>query len=123
MTRRAFRWADLFVLAAVLLLGLFAFLFLRTRGAADAVHIYVGGELYDTISLKNPPEEVYTVSTENGALSLTFRDGGVAVLHSDCPDGVCVRTGLVTRKGESIVCVPLGVTVTTGEGLLDGVTG
>ena len=123
MTRRAFRLADAVVLAAVLLFGALALLFIRTRDAADTVWLYVNGKETASFSLKDPPAEEYTVQTEHGTLTLSFRDGGVCAVRSDCPDGVCVRTGVIRKKGESIVCVPLGVTLTAGGGALDGVTG
>lgn len=31
---------------------------------------------------------------------------GVRVLRSDCPTQDCVRTGTITRSGQSIVCLP-----------------
>lgn len=123
MTRRAFRWADLAVLFSVLLLGLGAWLLLGARERADTVYVYVGSDLYDTLSLSDPPDGTYAVHTPDGTLTLSFAGEGVCALHADCPDGVCVRTGVISRRGESIVCVPLGVCVTLGKGTLDGVTG
>ncbi len=31
---------------------------------------------------------------------------GLQVAHSDCPTQDCVRTGAITRSGQSIVCLP-----------------
>ena len=36
--------------------------------------------------------------------------------HADCPDQICVKTGSISRSGQSIVCAPNRVVVTvTGE--------
>lgn len=41
-----------------------------------------------------------------------IRDGGVRVFSSDCPDKLCVKTGLVTYEEMSAVCLPNRVIVT-----------
>lgn len=114
--------ADVALFALLLLLCLSFFLILRPTEAGESVSVYVGDTLYATLPLYGAPDS-YTVETEKGSLTLVFSDGGVSAVSSDCPDAVCVRTGKISLCGESIVCVPLGVSVTVnGEGL-DGVTG
>ncbi len=43
---------------------------------------------------------------------------GAQVIRSGCRDQVCVRTGLITRAGESVLCLPAKVSVrlTGGSG-------
>lgn len=38
--------------------------------------------------------------------------GGVRVIGSDCPDKICIKTGLVTETAMSAVCLPNRVVVT-----------
>ena len=121
MKRKWITRADLLVLFCLLLSTLVLFL-LAPREEGDTVTVYVGNEPYIAFSLADAPRE-YTVTTEKGSLRLVCETDGVSVLHSDCPDAVCVRTGRIARKGESIVCVPLGICITIGESDLDGVTG
>lgn len=122
MKRKWFKPFDLLIVGAVLALALFL-LFGMRRPVGDTVCIYVGDALYDEIPLSEQLPLQYTVVTERGSLQLSFSAEGVAVIDSDCPDDVCVRTGRVVRAGESIVCAPLGVCITVGDGGLDGVTG
>ena len=122
MKRRWITRADLWVIGALLLASLSLFFLLREGERGERVSVFVGNELYTELSLAQPPA-TYTVETEKGVLTFSLDAEGVCVLHSDCPDAVCVRTGKIARKGESIVCVPLGVCITVGEGVLDGVTG
>lgn len=122
MKRRWITRADLWVIGLLLLLSASLFFLLRGTEQGERVSVYVGNELYAELSL-TAGEQTLPVQTENGTLLLSIDDGGVCVLHADCPDAVCVRTGKISRKGESIVCVPLGVCITVGDGTLDGVTG
>lgn len=121
MNRRFFRPRDFVFVGALLALAILLLLVPREQG--DTVYIYVEGGLYDSVRLTEEPPASYAVKTEQGVLTLAFSREGVAVTHSDCKDAVCVRTGRITHKGESIVCAPLGVCITLGEGALDGVTG
>ena len=36
----------------------------------------------------------------------TGAEAGLRVSHSDCPTQDCVRTGTITRSGQSVVCLP-----------------
>lgn len=122
MKRRWITRTDALVLVCLLAVILVLFLVLRPKTAGDSVSVYVGNTLHAEFSLSNAPDS-YTVTTEKGSLVLCFEDGAVFAESADCPDGVCVRTGSISKRGESIVCVPLGICVTVEGGMLDGVTG
>ena len=122
MNRRFFTKGDLFLLFCVSLVLLALFWGLRPKEEGETVSVYVENRLYATFPLSDR-EETHTVVTEKGSLTLLFTSDGVCASHSDCVDDVCVRTGSISKKGESIVCAPLGVCVTVEGGTLDGVTG
>lgn len=51
---------------------------------------------------------------------------GVHVAASDCPGHDCVRTGTISRAGQSIVCLPARIVITlhgAGGGAYDAVAG
>lgn len=51
---------------------------------------------------------------------------GVRVDHADCPTQDCVRTGVIFRAGQSIVCLPARVVITIvggGDAGYDAVAG
>ena len=53
----------------------------------------------------------YTVSSAGYTLTVRVENGTVRVSESNCPGGDCVRTGAVSRVGQSIVCMPGRVVV------------
>ena len=122
MKRKWITRADLLLFALVLVCALLLYLLTKPRTAGERVSVFLENELIAEFSLFDAPP-TYEITTEKGSVTLAFDGEGVSVLHSDCPDAVCVRTGRVTRAGESIVCAPLGVCVTVEGGVLDGVTG
>ena len=44
-------------------------------------------------------------------LTVTLNKTGVRVSESDCPGQDCVHTGVITRAGQSIVCLPARIVV------------
>ena len=60
----------------------------------------------------------------DGRVTLRIEPDGVCVEYADCPTQSCVRTGKITRAGESIVCLPNRVIVTLeGMDAFDAVMG
>lgn len=55
-------------------------------------------------------------------LTIEMTPEGVRVAQSDCPGGDCVRTGTITRAGQSIVCLPEQVVVQLTGASADGRT-
>ena len=111
------------VLAVIALAG--ALLLLtwgRETGGALTAEICVDGRAAETVRLDrlSGPEE--RVLTANGyTLTLTLFPDGAEMTHADCPTQDCVRTGRVTRPGQSIVCLPARVSVTLAGRAEDGV--
>ena len=75
-----------------------------SAGALTAV-VSVDGEEIDRVPLDRAAGEK-TYQAGGHALTVSYADGSARVLSSDCPTQDCVRTGLITRSGQSIVCLP-----------------
>lgn len=66
----------------------------------------------------------YEIQGRCGTVVLDVTDRAVRCIRADCPDQLCVRSG-VARPGHPIVCAPNGVSVSLGAkdgGALDAVT-
>lgn len=51
--------------------------------------------------------ELVEIDGENGVkLTVELSKEGARVVEANCPDRTCQRTGLLTRAGESAVCLP-----------------
>ena len=53
-------------------------------------------------------------------VSVEMPPQGVRLAQSACPGGACVRTGTITRAGQSIVCLPEQVVVQLTGASADG---
>lgn len=125
---RLFRKRDLLVFLAAVLIAAWGFLSWIPRGddAPVAVIEQNGQELRRIdLSRVTETEEIHL----DGEIPVTIQvgTGEIAILESACPDQICVHTGVLTRPGQSAVCLPARVAVRIiGEdsnGGLDATTG
>lgn len=94
------------VLALAVLIG--------SRGGAR-VTVRVDGEVYGSYSLLRD-REVRITGSDGEENVLIIRNGSAWMESASCPDGLCVRMGKISRKGQSVICLPNRVSVEiTGE--------
>lgn len=104
--RLRFRKGDFLAMGLVLVLaaGLSLLFWARARAADHVVaRIYQDGNLVREVSLDH--DQTFTLS---GAYhnTVTIENGRIAVTHSDCPGGDCVRSGWIGSAGQAIICLP-----------------
>lgn len=83
--------------------------------------IYVDGVLRYEIDLSRVEKE-YEIELEHNTVLITR--GGVRMLSADCPDGLCIRQGLISSGAYPIVCLPnrVEIRIVSGGGF-DAATG
>lgn len=121
-----FRKRDLLVfLLAAVLAGVGFLQWLPKSGAPVAV-IEQDGKEVRRVALSSIPHPETLVLEGEISVTVLLEPGQVSIVHSDCPDQICVNTGVLTRPGQSAVCLPARVAVRivgeTQSGV-DGMTG
>lgn len=103
---KPFTVADV-VIVAVLAVAIAVAFWATTRLPSSIVTITAPDGKYEyDINVDTVVElEHLTVHIENGAV---WVDG------ADCGDKICERTGAINRAGQSIVCLPNGITIVIG---------
>ena len=111
---------DAVVALAVLLLAIgTAVVFYGGLGSSGHVTATIThkGEVVDKVILSALNEEKTVTIDGTYHLTIALTEEGVQVTESDCPTQDCVRTGTISRPGQSIVCLPEQVVVRLdGEG-------
>lgn len=91
------------------------------NGGLEAV-ISLNGQTEPPVVLSRLEEPLVRELTANGYhLRLRLTAQGAEMLAADCPGEDCVRTGAITRSGQSIVCLPGRFSVALTGGGPDGV--
>ena len=100
---------DILIIMAVVILSLLWFMGDFFRNSEDkTVNICLDGEICHSIRLSYVEDkEVFKA----GSCVVEVSPEGASFISSDCPDGLCVKRGLMTRVGDAMACVPEGVTV------------
>ena len=118
-------WDGAVVLAVVLLAVSCALAIWGDRNGGDALTavISVDGVETQRIALSGLKDTEQVVESNGYTLHIHLTETEVWVETSDCPTQDCVRTGHISRGGQSIVCLPARVIVALegGPAAEDGV--
>lgn len=122
------RKADLLAVLLVLIVtaaGVLIITLRHTGSSAATAEIRVNTTLTKSIDLTKV-EESYEIKVEgNLPVTLEISRDGVRFISSECPDKLCIHSGLIAAN-ESAACLPAGVSVTvkgTGDSEVDGIVG
>ena len=101
------------VLAAILWAGM---KLSRSKDVENGVVVVtVDGEMYGQYPLNQSMEKKIELS--DGSYNILVIENGEAdIIEASCPDKVCVEHRKVSKKNESIVCLPNKVIVTIDNG-------
>ena len=93
-----------------LIIGLAAFIFMQLQGKSGAeVKVSVNNKEYGIYSLDK--DQTITIGEDDWQNVLVIKDGKANMTKADCPDKICVNHAAISKKGETIVCLPHKVVV------------
>lgn len=107
--RLGLKRGDIAVIAllCVLCAALFLFPLLNSDEGATAV-VWHNGEQVTEIDL-SAVRESYELTV--GGCVLSVSRGEIRFLSADCPDGLCVKSGALSKNGDTAACLPNKVVV------------
>ena len=96
-------FADIILICILLVLALSVFLVVElTRREGAYVVVSIDGGEVCRYALSEDGE-----FTLNGGTNTLVISGGKAYIsEADCPDGLCVSQGKISRTGQTVVCLP-----------------
>lgn len=77
----------------------------------EQVEVRKNGEAIYSVMLSDIDTPIEVSADEEYNIALLIEKDGVSVIHSDCPDKICVNTGKISNVGQSIVCLPARLVV------------
>lgn len=83
--------------------------------------IYQRNNLLEKVGL----EKDKIITLLNGKMQFEIKNRKLRVLHSDCPQRICMNMGWIKYSGQTIVCVPNQVLLeikSSGPAVLDAVS-
>lgn len=101
---------DKILIMVLALIALVSFAIIHFAGNVNrvtAAEISADGKLVHRIELHNLTQlKEFTVQGPLGPTVIQVRQGEARILHSPCPDKICVRMGWIKMPGQSAICIP-----------------
>lgn len=102
-----------FILLAALAITAGYLLLFREDGAS--AQITINGEVYQTLPLNH--DTTITIPSDDGHTNiLTIHNGYADITDADCPDKLCVHQKKISKKGETLVCLPHKIVISIISG-------
>ncbi len=97
---------DLILIGSLLVLAVISLvlvLALKTKKNLVA-KVYVQNEVVEVIDLSKKEEKDYYVQGLKGQVHIHTKNGGIAIVESNCPHQDCVNMGYVYETNRPIIC-------------------
>ena len=99
---------DIILILSLILVAVAAIVTIRfAADSGDRAVVSVDGERVLEVGLWEYGE--YPIN--GGTNTLVIGEEGAFISHASCPDGLCIRQGVISLSGERIVCLPNRVIV------------
>ena len=97
---------DIILIVALLLTAVISLIMvsLKQSHQYSVASVYVQNKLVEIIRLNQNSENDYYVHGLNGDLHIHTKNGGIAVVESNCPHQDCVKMGYVYTSNKPIIC-------------------
>lgn len=119
--RKYIKPVDIIVVAFIIICSLIITYFFTYDGAHYAV-IYVNGSEFGRYNLYNEKKQEVKISTEYGSNVVVIDKQKVWVSETSCKDKVEVNAGMISRPGQSLVCLPNRLVITVEGRILTDAT-
>lgn len=107
-------------LAALCLVCVVGYVIAGAVGTGTVAVVRVDGEELYRIDLSRVTAEYdIDIDTRYGHNTVHVAPGNISVTAADCPDGVCVAQGAISRGGVPIICMPHHLSVRIEGGGID----
>ena len=109
LTKKSYK-NDIFLILFFLIIGLGTFSFMQLHGKSGAlIKVRVNNKEYGTYSLDK--DQTVHIREENWENIIEIKNGKASMVKADCPDKICVNHAVISKKGETIVCLPHKVVI------------
>ena len=97
---------DIILIVALLLVAVISLIVVSMKQSHQysVASVYVQNKLVETIRLNQNSENDYYVHGLNGDLHIHTKNGGIAVVESNCPHQDCVKMGYIYSSNKPIIC-------------------
>ena len=112
---KLFKRADFYLILFFCLLGIVSFVPRLMASGNMTATISQRGQVLYSIDLDNIHGS-YTITIDGRpSADILVKKGEIGFVRATCPDKICVKTGMLTKPGQSAACLPAKLIITTGK--------
>lgn len=104
---------DIVVFIAIIAISAAAYilysLFFSSETNVNA-EIYYDGKIAETINLSVSSDKIFSIN-EIPEIEFEIKNNAIRFKKSDCPDKICINTGLINKSGQTAVCLPNKISI------------
>ncbi|MEG1981410.1 MAG: NusG domain II-containing protein [Clostridia bacterium] len=91
---------PLMIIAVLCIVAVYIF-----PSSGKVAKIYLSDILVKTVDLSVKGEEYFKVD-KNSNVTFYKKDDTIGFLESNCPDKICVNSGMLSKAGQTAACIP-----------------
>ena len=92
------------LIAAAVIIAVIYYIIAGHSANSAVCEISADGKVVQSVNLAEPDCE-FTL-TQNPNIRFSVKNHAIAFIASDCPDKICVKTGYISRAGQTAACLP-----------------
>lgn len=106
-----FKKSDTLVILSIILVGAILWIVYRNFYSSKPAkaEIYYKSQIIKTVDLNKRKDETFGIPQNSHVIFHLEKTGAISFMDSDCPDKICVKTGRLSRVGETAACLPNAV--------------
>lgn len=115
MNRLKFHKKDFIIAGTVIIVCAVIAFCMRINNINHEITLYAvisqNSDDIKTICLSDSENMIFSI----GNVEFEVKDKGIAIIHSDCKDKICMSMGFIYKKGQQIICMPNKIIVTVTD--------
>jgi len=111
-----FKKTDLILIISILIISLTCLIIWIVSSYTYKGNLYANVYYHDecVYSHNIKEDDIFEIDGDNSHMIIEIKDSKVRVKESGCPEQICVNTGYIKRKTQTITCAPNDVYVKIG---------
>ncbi len=122
MKGKIIRKTDFLIVGVAVIAALCLLYFQRAGDGHRIARVTVNSELVEEIDLDTQIEKTVIRPETDYDVVIIAENGEIYFESSSCRDKICVKTGRLSKKGDTAVCLPAKTVVSISGGEVDALT-
>lgn len=121
MNTKLFRKGDLIVIAAILIFAAAFMAWSNSKSESPQAVITVNGETVEMLDLQSVKEKIIIKPETTPEVVIVAENGKIRFESAECEDKLCIASGILSKHGDTAVCLPAKTAITVTGSDVDAV--